>query len=392
MKTDDSLRHSRCFASARPLSPFILRYTWRTVSGKLVWTWPHTIQAMEISETPRGHHWSLTLLGMALVVMFAYYGESVLAVLFFAILLSFMLSPVVQALEYLHLPRALAALISVAVLLALLYGVTAASYNQAIIFADNVPKYSQKIRSILQPFRQEAEKLEKTSEVVSDPEASNVVPVRQGQSWSEVLTHGAGTLTDILRAASFIPFLAYFLLTWQSHARSATVMLFPLHHRHTAFVTLGLIGKMLQSFIVGNLMIELLISGVSGAIFGLLHVPFFYFVGFLSGFLSLVPYLGVVLAMVPPILVGLGQLEPGELLVVVFCVVGLHLFALNVLYPKLLGSRLKINPLAVTLALLFWGAVWGAIGLVLAIPITGAIKIVCDHVESMKPYADWLGE
>jgi len=347
---------------------------------------------METSEAQPGHHWSLTLLGMALVVMFAYYGESVLAVLFFAVLLSFMLSPVVQALEYLHLPRALAALISVVVLLAVLYGISAASYNQAIIFADNVPKYSQKIRSILQPFRQEAEKLEKTSEVVSDPEASNVVPVRQVQSWSEVLTHGAGTLTDILLAASFIPFLAYFLLTWQSHARSATVMLFPLHHRHTAFVTLGLIGKMLQSFIVGNLLIGLLISGVSVAIFGLLHVPFFYFIGFLSGFLSLVPYLGIVLAMVPPILVGLGQLDPGELLIVVFCVVGLHLFALNVLYPKLLGSRLKINPLAVTLALLFWGAVWGAIGLVLAIPITGAIKIVCDHVESMKPYADWLGE
>ena len=347
---------------------------------------------METSETRSEHHWSLTLLGMALVVMFAYYGESVLAVLFFAVLLSFMLSPVVQALEYLHLPRALAALISVVALLAVLYGISAASYNQAIIFADNVPKYSQKIRSILQPFRQEAEKLEKTSEVVSDPEASNVVPVRQVQSWSEVLTHGAGTLTDILLAASFIPFLAYFLLTWQSHARSATVMLFPLHHRHTAFVTLGLIGKMLQSFIVGNLLIGLLISGVSVAIFGLLHVPFFYFIGFLSGFLSLVPYLGIVLAMVPPILVGLGQLEPGELLVVVFCVVGLHLFALNVLYPKLLGSRLKINPLAVTLALLFWGAVWGAIGLVLAIPITGAIKIVFDHVESMKPYADWLGE
>lgn len=350
------------------------------------------LASMESTETRNDHHWSLTLLGMTLVVMFAYYGESVLAVLFFAILLSFMLSPVVQALEYLHLPRGMAALISVVVLLVLIYGVTVASYNQALTFADNVPKYSQKIRSILQPFRQEAERIEKTGEVVSEPEPSNVVPVRQVQSWSDVLTHGAGTLSDIVLSASFIPFLAYFLLTWQSHARSATVMLFPLEHRHTAFVTLGLIGKMLQSFIVGNLMIGLLISAVSVAIFGLLHVPFFYFVGFLSGFLSLVPYLGIVLAMVPPVLVGLGQLEAGSLLVVVLCVVGMHLFALNVLYPKLLGSRLKINPLAVTIALLFWGAVWGAIGLVLAIPITGAMKIVFDHVETMKPYADWLGE
>jgi predicted PurR-regulated permease PerM len=346
---------------------------------------------METTETPNGYHWSLTLLGIGLVIMFAYYGESVLAVLFFAILLGFMLSPVVQALEYLHLPRAMAALISMVVLLAVLYGVTVASYNQALIFADNIPKYSQKIRAILQPIQRDAEKLEKTGEAVGSPEDTNVVPVRQVTTWSETLTHGAGTLTDILLAASFVPFLAYFLLTWQSHARSATVMLFPLHYRNTAFVTLGLIGKMLQSFIVGNLLIGLLISGVSVAIFGLLHVPFFYFVGFLSGFLSLVPYLGIVLAMVPPILVGV-DLEPGSLVLVVLCVVGLHLFGLNVLYPKLLGSRLRINPLAVTIALLFWGAVWGAVGLVLAIPITGAIKIVFDHVESMKPYADWLGE
>jgi predicted PurR-regulated permease PerM len=337
---------------------------------------------METTETQNGHHWSLNLLGLGLVIMFAYYGESVLAVLFFAILLSFMLSPVVQALEYMRLPRAMAALVSMVMLLALLYGITVASYNQALIFADNVPKYSLKIRSILQPYQQQAERLEKTGEVVG-PEDTNVVPVREVQTWSEALTHGAGTVTDIVLAASFVPFLAYFLLTWQSHARSATVMLFPLHHRNTAFVTLGLIGKMLQSFIVGNLVIGLLISGMSVAIFGLLHVPFFYFVGFLSGFLSLVPYLGIVLAMVPPIVIGIGQLEPGDLVIVVLFVVGLHLFALNVLYPKLLGSRLKINPLAVTISLLFWGAVWGAIGLVLAIPITGALKIVCDHVESM---------
>src|SRR5258708_28200148 len=101
--------------------------------------------------------------------MLAYYGESVLAVMFFAILLSFMLSPAVQALEYLHVPRALAALVSVVVLLAALYGVTASSYNQALIFADHLPKYSQKIRSFLQPFPQPARKTANTREAAAHP-------------------------------------------------------------------------------------------------------------------------------------------------------------------------------------------------------------------------------
>jgi len=106
---------------------------------------------------------------MALVIMFAYYGESVLAVLFFAIPPQFYALSVVQALEYLRLPRSMAALISVVVLLGLLYGITVASYNQAIIFADNVPKYSQKIRSILQPFQQDARNWRRRAKPSANP-------------------------------------------------------------------------------------------------------------------------------------------------------------------------------------------------------------------------------
>jgi len=73
-------------------------------------------------------------------------------------------------------------------------------------------------------------------------------------------------------------------------------------------------------------------------------------------------------------------------------VLGLHLFALNILYPKLLGNRLQLNPLAVTIALLLWAWLWGAVGLLLAIPITAAMKIIFDHVEALKPYGVWLGE
>ena len=152
------------------------------------------------------------------------------------------------------------------------------------------------------------------------------------------------------------------------------------------------VGDMVRAYVIGNFLLGVLLSVASGILFAAVRLPYWPVVGPMSGFLSLVPYLGVVLAMLPPVLVGLGQLEAGDLLAVVIVVVLLHLFGLNVLYPKMLGSRLKLNPLAVTIALLFWGWIWGAIGLVLAIPITGALKIIFDHVESMKPFATWLGE
>jgi predicted PurR-regulated permease PerM len=66
--------------------------------------------------------------------------------------------------------------------------------------------------------------------------------------------------------------------------------------------------------------------------------------------------------------------------------------ALNLLYPKVVGSRVHLNPLVVTVALMFWATLWGAAGLMLAIPITAGIKAVCDNVESLQPYGKLLGD
>ena len=73
-------------------------------------------------------------------------------------------------------------------------------------------------------------------------------------------------------------------------------------------------------------------------------------------------------------------------------VLGLHVISMNVLYPKILGKRLQLNPLLVTIALLIWGWIWGAMGLVLAVPIMGTIKIICDHVSSLRAIGDWMGD
>jgi predicted PurR-regulated permease PerM len=143
---------------------------------------------------------------------------------------------------------------------------------------------------------------------------------------------------------------------------------------------------------VGNALIGVFISLLAMIVFGVLHLPYFYFIAFISGFLSLIPYLGVVLAILPPIMAGLGQMHTSDAAIIVITVVALHVFAMNVLYPKFVGSRVELNPLAVTLSLLVWGWLWGAMGLILAVPITAAMKIVFDHIDTLRPYGAWLGE
>ena len=191
---------------------------------------------------------------------------------------------------------------------------------------------------------------------------------------------------------AFIPFLIYFMLSWQEHVRTKTVQLFREEHRSTAYVTLGQISLMLRSFIAGNFIIGLFIGIGSMVVFGFLGLPYFYFLGLISGFLSLVPYLGVLLALLPPLAAGLGALNLTSFIIIGGTVFGLHIFAMNVLYPKVLGKRLQLNPLVVSIALLMWGWMWGAMGLILAVPIMGAVKIICDHVSALRPIGAWMGD
>lgn len=168
--------------------------------------------------------------------------------------------------------------------------------------------------------------------------------------------------------------------------------LFGTENRHNAHVALGQIAAMMRTYIVGNVIIGLAMALIIVGVFGALRLPDFIFVGMISGFLSLVPYLGVVLALAPPVLVAVGQMSGAVLATVVATVLILHVLAWNVLLPKFIGRRVQLNPLAVTIALLLWGWIWGGMGLILAIPLTAAVKIVCDHVESLRPYAGLLGE
>jgi predicted PurR-regulated permease PerM len=123
-----------------------------------------------------------------------------------------------------------------------------------------------------------------------------------------------------------------------------------------------------------------------------MHVSYPLLVGPLSGFLSLVPYVGLPLALVPPLFAALGENTVQTYLLVALAVAMLHLIALNLLYPKIVGSRVHLNPLVVTFSLMLWGFLWDGPGLLLAIPLTAGLKAVCDNVKGLRPVGKFLGD
>jgi predicted PurR-regulated permease PerM len=101
----------------------------------------------------------------------------------------------------------------------------------------------------------------------------------------------------------------------------------------------------------------------------------------------------MVLALLPPVLSIIAGGDTGTAIIIVLVIVlTLHLTAMNVLYPKIVGARVHLNPLVVTFSLMFFGFLWDAAGLLLAIPITAGIKAVCDNVAGLRSFGRFLGD
>ena len=326
------------------------------------------------------------------VVGLIYLLKLVMVTTLAAMLLAFILEPLVSGLNRLRLPRPAGALIAVLLMLVVAGGLSYFFYQRAVDFATEFPKYSGKIRMTLAKVRTETKKIEdSTRSVIAAPkDGQKAVPVevQEAPALTRVVSQGS----EVLLAIGFVPFLIFFMLTWKDHARDATVRLFAPEHRAKAHRTVGKISGMIRSFIVANAVVGLLNAAVSTLVFWWLGIPFFYFIGVISGFVSLVPYLGVFLALLPPLSGAAGNVNTTGVIVIFVTVVGLHILTMNVLYPKIVGKRLRLNPLAVTLALLFWAWIWGAMGLILAVPIVGATKIICDYVDSLRGLGAWLGD
>jgi predicted PurR-regulated permease PerM len=353
-----------------------------------------TVAELERRRTLHIQAAAVVILATAAVLSLIYVAKLILVVVLISILLSFVLAPIVDLQVRFNIPRSFGSLVAVGLLVGAICLAGYVSYSRALDFMHEVPKYKARIQALGAKFREQAEQIQQTTDAVMPESAdeSKALTVKQSSNWTDMVSKNANSVSELVLALTFIPFLVFFMLSWQDHVRSQTVMLFSMENRNSAYVMLGLIARMIRSFILGNFIIGVFLSIGSIALFGLIGLPYFYFLGAISGFLSLIPYLGVLLAVLPPLVADLGHLTTGFALLIIAIILGLHLIAMNVLYPKILGKRLQLNPLAVTLALLFWGWLWGAMGLILAVPITGAAKIICDHIERLRPYGAWLGE
>ncbi|WP_031498393.1 AI-2E family transporter [Bryobacter aggregatus] len=376
------------------------------------------------SRGPAPTSFPVKLIAIACAIAMLYYGRAFFVTLISAIIITFILQPFVLWFMRMRLPRALASFVVCTIFVLLVYLVGVGLVTQASGLIDDLPGYSQKIGELIEGGAERVREVEKgiaqfmpkrlqepalppelakkTKKAkaplpLTDPNAPPpVVEVRVQPEQSPLLTFVYSrleTIYSVTLMASFVPFLVYFMLSWSDHMQRAFLSLFDGPDRVVASRSMESVAVMARAYMAGNFVLGVILAVLSTIFFIFISIPYPLLVGPLSGFLSLVPYIGLPLALLPPFLSALPFFTKLGAYLIIASVVGtLHLFALNLLYPKIVGARVHLNPLAVTVALMFWGLIWGGIGLVLAVPIVAGIKAVCDNVAAWKPYGKLLGD
>jgi len=383
------------------------------------------------NTVPEARRLAIAVIATGIAIAVLYLGRAFFITAITAVIIAFILEPFVALLMRLRLPRSLAAFVVCTLAILVLYVIGMGAYSQLSGIYGDLPKYGQRIGDIVDNVRQKVQGME-------DSTYQMLVPARQRQQEQERLraqqqaeqarkrnsrtqtppqpqpgTPGAipevriheestpigsyiysslSSFYQILLMVSFIPFLVYFMLSWRDHINRSFLQFFHGEDRLVAARSLQGIAEMVRAFVVGNTLLGLLLTLLSSTIFWLMHLPYPVLVGPLSGFLSLVPYVGLPLAMIPPLFAALPLDSVSTYLLVMASVALLHLIAMNLLYPKIVGSRVHLNPLVVTFSLMLWGFLWDAPGLLLAIPMTAGLKAVCDNVRGLRPMGKFLGD
>ncbi len=332
---------------------------------------------------------------IAVVALFSalYLARALFLPIFLAIILSLTLQPIVRTLSRRGLP---AGFISILLILLLASGllVVATGLSQPVQqWIDDAPRIAfiakQRLGDLTQPMEAIRQAEEQVQAIADSPDSTAAeVVVRQGGFMSR-------TADDVVSIAATILItlaLSLFILAHSDTFYEKLIKSLPrLSDKKRAFRIFIDTERTVSRYLLTIAAINLTLGLAVGAVMALLGLPDPFLWGLLAGLLNFMPYLGA--------LVGLSFVSVAALItfdsIGYAALIPLSYFALTTLEghfltPIILGRQLKLNAVAILLSVLIWGFVWGIIGMLIAVPILIIVKVFCDHVESLKPFGEFL--
>jgi predicted PurR-regulated permease PerM len=354
---------------------------------------------------------SLVVLAVLASVFALQWGQAVFIPLMLSLLLTYALSPLVERLHRLKIPRWIAAAV---ILIGLGGGLGWTGYSlsgSATQLVDSLPVAAQKLGQAmrrdknasatpLESVQQAAAQLEKAAEensarVAARKGVARVVIERPGFNVRDYLLSGTVGLLAAMGQLTLVAFLTYFALCSGDTFRRKLIKITgsSLQKKKVTVHVLDDITRNIERYLLVQILISGLVGVTTGLAFWVIGVENAAVWGIIAGVTNLIPYIGSVIVLVAAGLVAFLQFNSLQMGLVVGGVsLAIHTLVGNLLMPWLTSRTSRMNPVAVFVGVIFWGWLWGVWGLLLGIPITMVIKSICDRVEDLQPIGELLGE
>jgi predicted PurR-regulated permease PerM len=332
-------------------------------------------------------------IGAAIALL--YFGRTFFITITFALFLSFAMRPFVSLLERARVPRVIAILLLLFVLIGaivlLVINVTA-QINQ---FYTDLPLYQNRIRDAFSQLTDFVNRLrERMGTILPDESRGSVREVKITESplaTTRAFVAQVGETLHFLLYAAAVPFLTFFMLKDREKFGRVIEGMLARNPRFAGDVT-GAISKTMTDYALGLSFVMAIMAGMTTVALMLLKISYYYILGPLAGIAIMLPYVGVIVSTIPAITVAFFQYDGQKALIVLIVYALLQFTEGNILTPLIVGGRVRLFPLTVMVAFIFWGLIWGIAGAILAVPLTSAIKVICENVQGLEGVARLLGE
>jgi predicted PurR-regulated permease PerM len=331
------------------------------------------------------------LLAVILTVVVLYFGRDLIILSIISALFAFLLLPLARQVERIGAPRWVGALAATILLLGIVLGAFFFLGWQIARFGKDLPAlqaaFTEKGMGVL-AWIEDRTSFDQREQVQWFNTHINDLAEYGGKTLLKVFSSTGATLAFVVPIPIFV-FLSLLLkdkfrIFFKQVGQKSNGLVLDVMIR---------ISKLSRKYIRGVLIVLVILGVLNSIGFLILGLKYAILLGFLAGFLNIIPYIGVLIGSLFPIVIALVTKDSawyavGALGVCVFT----QFLENNFITPKVVGSSVSINPLASILALLGFGMLWGVVGMVVAIPLMGMLKVVCDAIPGLQPYGYLLGE
>ncbi|HRW90842.1 MAG TPA: AI-2E family transporter, partial [Flavobacteriales bacterium] len=331
------------------------------------------------------------LLAVVLTVVVLHYGQRLLLVLIVPSILAFLLLPFVRMLEGRGVPRWLASTLASFSAILVVAGVIGFLGARFMSFRDELPQLQEKLDGRIdkaQEFVADHLSISTGEQVVWIEDQVRNLGEAGGKLAVDLFSWTGAFLSDVV----LIGIILILMLMYRDRFRQFLDAISE-GKEVSALEIVDRIAELTRHYLRGVGLVILILAVLNSVGFLIIGLKHAVLLGITAALLTIIPYIGTLIGGVLPLAVAFLTKDSLAYPLAVLGVVGLAQFLEgNFITPKVVGSSVSLNPLASIVALVAGGMVWGIAGMVLAIPLTGMFKVVCDAVPQLNPYGYLLGE